>query len=131
MVARVDTVLRQELGIEDGLADPRVYVLDPACGTGAYVVETLRCLGATLQANGAHALLGYHLKKAASTRIFGFEILPAPFVVAHLQLGLLLQELGAPLSDDAHERAGVYLTNSLTGWEGPGAPRQQRFPELE
>jgi hypothetical protein len=32
MVARVDTVLREELNIEDGLADPRVYVLDPCCG---------------------------------------------------------------------------------------------------
>ena len=35
MVARVDAELRQELGIADGLADPRVYVLDPCCGTGA------------------------------------------------------------------------------------------------
>ena len=32
MVTRVDTVLRQELGIADGLADPRVYVLDPCFG---------------------------------------------------------------------------------------------------
>jgi hypothetical protein len=36
MVARVDTVLREELDIPDGLADPRVYVLDPCCGTGHY-----------------------------------------------------------------------------------------------
>ena len=32
-------------------------------------------------------------------RVFGFEILPAPFVIAHLQLGLELETLGAPLSD--------------------------------
>ena len=41
MVARVDTVLREELDVPDGLADPRVYVLDPCCGTGAYLVEVL------------------------------------------------------------------------------------------
>jgi len=41
MVARVDTVLREELGVPDGLADPRVYVLDPCCGTGAYLLEVL------------------------------------------------------------------------------------------
>ena len=35
-VARVDTVLREELGLADGLADPNVVVLDPCCGTGAY-----------------------------------------------------------------------------------------------
>ena len=39
MVERVDTVLRTELDIADGLADPRVYVLDPCAGTGSYLVE--------------------------------------------------------------------------------------------
>ena len=41
-VARVDTVLREELGLADGLADPNVVVLDPCCGTGAYLVEVLQ-----------------------------------------------------------------------------------------
>ena len=41
MVARVDPVLREELDIADGLADPSVVVLDPCCGTGAYLVEVL------------------------------------------------------------------------------------------
>src|SRR5258708_28804667 len=41
MVARVDRVLREELGVPDGLADPRVYILDPCCGTGAYLVDVL------------------------------------------------------------------------------------------
>jgi hypothetical protein len=42
MVARVDAVLREELGIADGLADPQVFILDPCCGTGAYLTEVLR-----------------------------------------------------------------------------------------
>ena len=42
-VARVDTVLREELDLPDGLADPNVVVLDPCCGTGAYLVEV--CAG--------------------------------------------------------------------------------------
>lgn len=130
MVARVDTVLREELGIAGGLADPNVYVLDPCCGTGAYLVEVLRFIEARLAANGGDALGASDLKTAATTRIFGFEILPAPFVVAHLQLSLLLQNAGAPLADT--ERAGVYLTNALTGWEPPKAPKTHLlFPELE
>ena len=53
-------------------------------------------------------------------------------MVAHLQLGLLLQTLGAPFSDSANERAGVYLTNALTGWVPPTGPKQRLlFPELE
>ena len=115
-VERVDRVLRDELGLADGLADERVVVLDPCCGTGAYLAEVLRRVHATLSEQGAGALLAQRLKRAAVGRVFGFELLPAPFVVAHLQLGLLLRGLGAPL-DDEGERAGVYLTNSLTGWE--------------
>ncbi len=133
-VARVDTVLREELDIQDGLADANVYVLDPCCGTGAYLVEVLRKIHETLEKRGADALTAQRLKKAALERIFGFEILPAPFVVAHLQLGLILRNLGAPLSDKKNERAGVYLTNALTGWEPPKGPKAQipvPFPELQ
>lgn len=65
-------------------------------------------------------------------RIFGFEILPAPFVVAHLQMGLLLQHLKAPLLQENSERAQIYLTNSLTGWASTKEAKQQLlFPELE
>ncbi|MBP1465378.1 N-6 DNA methylase [Candidatus Chloroploca sp. M-50] len=131
MVARVDAALRDELGVADGLADPSVIVLDPCTGTGAYVAEVLRQIAATLRARGEDALLGQDVKRAALSRVFGFELLPAPFVVAHLQIGLLLQQLGAPLADD--ERVGVYLTNALTGWEPPDDPKQAvqlRFPGL-
>ncbi|MBM4162704.1 MAG: DNA methyltransferase, partial [Ignavibacteria bacterium] len=132
MVARVDTVLRTELGLKDGLADKRVYVLDPCCGTGAYLVEVLKRIAETLKAKGGDALVASDVKEAAMKRVFGFEILPAPFVVSHLQLGLLLQNLGAPLADEGHERIGVYLTNALTGWEPPKGPKEHLgFPELE
>jgi hypothetical protein len=131
MVARVDTVLREELDIPDGLADRRVYVLDPCCGTGTYLVETLKRISATLKSRGDDALVSADVKRAAMERVFGFEILPAPFVVAHLQLGLLLQNVGAPLSETGSERAGVYLTNALTGWEPPEGPKQLVFRELE
>lgn len=132
MVERVDTVLREELNLPDGLADPSVYVLDPAAGTGSYPLEVLRRIEKTLREKGEDALVAHDLKRAAMERVFGFEILPAPFVVAHLQLGLLLQNLGAPLSHEGHERVGVYLTNSLTGWDPPEGPKQHLlFPELE
>ncbi len=115
MVARVDWALREELGIADGLADPSVVVLDPCCGTGAYLVEVLRKIDETLTAKGADALTRNDVKRAAMERVIGFEIMPAPFVVAHLQMGILLAELGVPLKD-ADERAAIYLTNALTGW---------------
>jgi hypothetical protein len=133
MVARVDKVLRTELDIADGLADARVYVLDPCCGTGTYLVEVLKRIHQTLQEKGNNALVSDELKNAAMHRVFGFEILPAPFVVSHLQIGLLLQHLDAPLAEKGTERVGVYLTNSLTGWEPPKGPKKQIaiWPEME
>ena len=130
MVARVDKALKDDLDIPDGLAAENVYVLDPCCGTGAYLAEVLRRIAANLEGQGLGALTGARVKQAATQRVFGFEIMPAPFVVAHLQVGLALQDLGAPLADDETERAGVYLTNALTGWE-PRTTKPLPFPELE
>ncbi len=107
-------------------------MLDPCCGTGTYLVEVIRLIASRLEEGGSDALTAQDVKRAACERVFGLELLPAPFVVAHLQLGLLLQNLGAPLMDDTSERAGVYLTNALTGWQPPKDPKQTiMFPELE
>jgi hypothetical protein len=131
MVARVDRVLRDELRVADGLANPNVYVLDPCCGTGSYLVEALRQIAARLRQNGGDALVAQDLKHAALNRVFGFEILPAPFVIAHWQIGLLLAAEGAPLGAET-ERAAVYLTNALTGWQPPKEPKTRLlFPEME
>ena len=126
MVERVDRVLRDELGRPDGLADKDVYILDPATGTGAYLVAVLERIYQTQLENNGEDAAKQAVKDAIHNvvgedptgRVFGFELLPAPFVVAHLQLGLLLQKYGVPLESD-EERVGVYLTNSLTGWQPP------------
>ena len=130
MVARVDKALRDDLGIADGLAAENVYVLDPCCGTGAYLAEVLRRIATNLENQGLGALTGARVKQAATERVFGFEIMPAPFVVAHLQVGLTMQVLDAALADDGQERAQVFLTNALTGWE-PRTTKPLPFPELE
>ena len=131
MVARVDKALKDDLDVSEGLAAENVYVLDPCCGTGAYLAEVLRRIAANLVGQGLGALAGARVKQAATTRLFGFEIMPAPFVVAHLQVGLTMQDLDAPLADDGIERAGVFLTNALTGWEPTDKEKQLvAFPEM-
>ena len=134
MVARVDKALKDDLGIADGLAAENVYVLDPCCGTGAYLAEVLHRIANNMKNRGLGALTGARVKQAALERVFGFEIMPAPFVVAHLQVGLTMQALDAPLADDETERPSIYLTNALTGWEPEWDPekiRPQLFPELK
>jgi len=132
MVARVDRTLREQFGRSAGLADPDVVVLDPCCGTGAFLVETLHTIHRYhAEEEGLGDLAAFEAKKAARERLFGFEVLPAPYVVAHLQLGLLLQKLGAPLDENTGERASVYLTNALTGWSPTRDPKQLVLQELQ
>lgn len=128
MVARVDQALKNELGIADGLAAENVYVLDPCCGTGGFITAVLKRIHANLADHGLGDTLADRVRQAARTRVFGFEIMPAPFVVAHLQVGLTLTGLSASLADN--ERPAVYLTNALTGWE-PHTNKPLPFPELE
>ncbi|HVX83708.1 MAG TPA: type ISP restriction/modification enzyme [Phycisphaerae bacterium] len=130
MVGRVDQLLRSELKIDDGLADDNVYVLDPACGTGSYLLEVAKRIHQTHKDNGHGAASAAKTKKALTSRIFGFEILPAPYVVSHLQLATLLRQLGTKLAPT--ERAEIFLTNALTGWEPPkGAKQSLAFPFLQ
>jgi hypothetical protein len=131
MVERVDRVLQDTLGIADGVASPNVYILDPCCGTGSFIVEVLNVIADRLHQQGGDALIAQDLKEAAMKRVFGFEIMPAPFVIAHWQVGLRLADAGAPLASGM-ERAAIYLSNALTGWQPPRGPKQQLiFPELE
>ena len=76
------------------------------------------------------ALTGARVKQAATERVFGFEIMPAPFVVAHLQVGLTMQALDAAAFRRRRRTRGIYLTNALTGWE-PTVQKPLPFPELE
>jgi hypothetical protein len=130
MVERVDQLLRTQLNQPLGLASPAVCILDPCCGTGAYLTAVLNRIHRTLleQAGDDTALVPDSLRTAALTRVFGFEIMPAPFVIAHLQIASLLETAHAPLTDQ--HRAGVYLTNALTGWVPERHPKTALFEEF-
>ena len=130
------------------IGTPRAFARDVGAGLGEYLARALshraalaepkdlawllalRRIAANLEGQGLGALAGARVKQAATERVFGFEIMPAPFVVAHLQVGLTMQDLDAPLTEDGTERAGVFLTNALTGWE-PHTNKPLPFPELE
>ncbi|MFJ7337329.1 type ISP restriction/modification enzyme [Streptomyces sp. NPDC101116] len=123
MVARVHESLKSDLGLEKGIADENVHILDPCTGTGSFLVETIELVARALEEEHGDSLVAQEAKAAALKRVHGFELLPAPFVIAHLNVGLALERLGAPLG--SNERAGIYLTNALTGW---GAEEQPKLP---
>jgi N-6 DNA Methylase len=115
-VEKVDRLLREQLGCEGGFADERVVALDPCCGTGAYLLEIMRCVANQLRAEGIGDLLGATLLEVITRRVLGFEILTAPFVISHLQIYLILAELG--VEPPHSHRPAVFLTNALTAGMG-------------
>ncbi len=144
IVRSVDELLRTEFGLEDGLADITtwgemakrhkglkipdgvpasqafVQILDPATGTGTFLVETIDLIHNTLLSkwklqghdkSKIDELWNEYVPKHLLTRLHAYELLMAPYAIAHLKIGLKLYETGYRFGSD--ERARIYLTNAL------------------
>ena len=144
IVRSVHAVLRSEFGLKDGLADTAtwgemaerheglripdaispdqgfVQILDPATGTGTFLVEAIDLIHKTLvakwkaQEHGETkiaALWNEYVPEHLLPRLHGYELLMAPYAIAHLKISLKLYETGYRFG--SHERARVYLTNAL------------------
>ncbi|TAN08951.1 MAG: DNA methyltransferase [Rhodanobacteraceae bacterium] len=140
IVRSVDALLQREFGLKEGLAHAgkvrwkslkhdtthgkrksstqiteveawthRVQILDPATGTGTFLYAVIQKIRERFEGN-AGAWPGY-VAEHLLPRLFGFELLMAPYAVAHMKLGLELERSGYDFSSD--ERLGVFLTNSL------------------
>jgi type I restriction-modification system DNA methylase subunit len=111
IVNSVDHLLKTRFNRSWGLADSSVKVLDPATGTGTFLYYVIQKIHEEVEAR-KQAGQWKQKSKELLQRIFGFELLIAPYVVSHLKLGLLLQTLEAPL-EGKEERLHIYLTNTL------------------
>ena len=144
IVRSVDELLRTEFGLVDGLADTTtwgemvqrrkdltipegispdqdfVQVLDPATGTGTFLVEVIDVIYDTLvkkwRAQGlrdsdVEALWNEYVPRHLLPRLHGYELLMAPYAIAHLKIGLKLYETGYRFGSE--ERAQAYLTNAM------------------
>ncbi len=144
IVRSVHEILQKEFGLADGLADtttwgeikkrgkdleipagvketaPFVQILDPATGTGTFLVEVINVIYETLsekwqrqsksKAEQTEAWNDY-VPKNLLPRLYGFELMMAPYSIAHMKIGLKLSETGYRFLSS--ERAQIYLTNTL------------------
>ena len=137
IVRQVDRILKEDFGIAKGIASdemitqtvstqpyrrpgdrkdrttkeisvPRVQILDPALGTGTFLNETIKFIyqGFKGQEGRWPAYVNGNLIK----RLFGFELMMAPYTIAHMKLGMTFKETGV---EELTDRLGVYLTNTL------------------
>ncbi|UKP01418.1 type ISP restriction/modification enzyme [Nostoc sp. UHCC 0870] len=118
MVRSVDQLLKDKFNKPLGLASPEVMILDPACGTGTFLLWICQLIYQRFQESPEALTEGLtdkswsgYVRERLLPRIFGFELLMAPYAIAHLKLGLFLEETGYQFSND--KRLGVYLSNTL------------------
>jgi hypothetical protein len=111
IVRSVDALLIQHFGRTDGLADPNTLILDPATGTATFLRRVIEAIHQRIAAQGNGGVWPSYVRERLLPRVFGFELMMAPYTVAHLKLALQLQESGARF--DKNQRLHVYLTNTL------------------
>ena len=144
IVRSVDHILRQHFYCWEGLADHstatyetleydgnvaravkkqshRVLVLDPACGTGSFLYAVIDHIREHYRSSGNAGMWDSYVKDHLIPRLYGFELLMAPYAMAHLKLAMQLAAQDLPAESRAgwaydltnSERLRVYLTNSL------------------
>ena len=109
IVRSVDSLLKTELNRPDGLADDDTLILDPATGTGGFLLAVLDHIRASVTDTYGTGEWTQYINAQLVKRLFGFELLVAPYTIAHLKLSLFLQSQGWR----ADERLRIYLTNTL------------------
>jgi type I restriction-modification system DNA methylase subunit len=118
IVRSVDYLLEKEFGLANGLADTsktatgihRVQILDPVVGTGTFISATIRIIYKRLIKGGQKGRWPAYVHHDLLPRLHGFELMMAPYTVAHLKLSMAFKETGFW---NFHRRLGIYLTNSL------------------
>ncbi|MBE9168670.1 N-6 DNA methylase [Pleurocapsales cyanobacterium LEGE 06147] len=142
IVRSVDRILKQDFGLQAGLADAtkvpvnspngkgvtethKVLITDPAVGTGTFLYEVINHIHKSFESKPEQ--WSNYVAQDLLPRLLGFELLMAPYAVAHMKLGLQLAELGYQF--DTEERLRVYLTNTLQeAFQIP--PAEDRFSNL-
>lgn len=137
IVRSVDWILRNKFGKEKGLAEESVQLLDPATGTGTFLMSAIQQIHQNIKV--ANSALGDEMVKKEFNRVvlnhilkhfYGFELLIAPYAIAHLKLTLEIERLGFNFkftendNEPDNDRFKVYLANTL---DNPDQPPQDFF----
>ena len=118
IVRSVDYLLEKEFNLPAGLADTsktangihRVQILDPAVGTGTFISDVIGKIYKRILKNGQKGRWPAYVHSDLLPRLHGFELMMAPYTIAHLKLTMAFKETGFKYFN---QRLGIYLTNSL------------------
>lgn len=104
--------------VEEQIDVPAVQILDPATGTGTFLRQTILQIYENFQQKHkgepkatVAALWNKYVDESLLPRLNGFELMMAPYAVAHMKLAMVLKDTGYDFSGE--HRLNVFLTNSL------------------
>jgi len=131
IVRSVHSLLKNRFGLPDGLADTtrlpdgthKMLILDPAVGTATFLYAVIDLIRDEFMQRNDAGMWSDYVREHLLARLFGFEIMMAPYAVAHFKLALQLagHDLDLPEEErarwaydfQAEDRIRVYLTNAL------------------
>lgn len=112
IVEAINRILDRDFGLPFGFGHREVTILDPATGTGTFLYEVIKQVYRNFEKYGTNNWNPLLRDTKLIERLFGFELLMTPYAIAHLKLGLLLENLFGYQFQE-HERLNIYLTNAL------------------
>ena len=110
LVRAVHETLKSSFGKPLGLADKDVRLLDPALGTGTFLLAAAQTAADEVEAELGPGAVQTVLEDHVLRHFYGFELLPAPYTISHIKLALFARDKAARFLDN---RAQVFLTNTL------------------
>ena len=115
---------------------PRVLILDPACGTGTFLYSVIDHIRNEFMQQGNAGMWSGYVRKHLLPRIFGFELLMAPYAVAHFKLGMQLagQDMHPAQREKwAYDFSGTsgWACFSPTPWKKPNGERKWSLDSFE
>lgn len=116
IVSGIDKLLSNSFGHVDGIMDESVEFLDPATGTGTFLLGLANAAGRRAKEIGLSAPDA--VREILENRASAFEIFPGPYAIANQRLEALLKALEAP----ATKRLPIYLADTLAAPESGMLP---------
>jgi hypothetical protein len=111
IVRSLNIILMEYFNKQDGFATSSVTVLDPAAGTLTFLAEAAKVAAEEFAVRYGKGGVNDLVRKHILENYYAFELMMAPYVVGHMKMGFILEEIGYKLSED--DRFKLYLTNTL------------------
>lgn len=126
IIKSIDEILKDKLNISDGIYGEEVHILDFAAGTGTFMLGAIERAFENAKKNGISGVWENIVSDFILKRLYGFEFLIVPYVLAHFRIHEYLKDLNYDYKKK--DRLQLYLTNTLDNSAGG---QVKMFPQMQ